>query len=381
MKNTTSKVLVLAIIMGMLSLLIGSALAQDTTAERGFLGIGYASDDAGVRVTEVVANSPAEAAGIQVDDIITAIDDTSVTGDTIVDVISGYSAGDTIQLTVLRGEETLELSATLSKTPTSTARLPGFRLNNLGLGFALSEDGLSITQLSEDHPLYEAGLREGDVITAINGEPLSIPGIMPQLRAAESVTLTVQRGDETLDIEINPKEVMGIPFFSVRPFGDMRPNQPNAPFGFQMGIPANRAQLGVRYVMLTEDNAADYDVSLTEGAYIAEVIAGSPAEKAGLMVGDVVTAVNGDVVDAQRTLAERIYPYEPGDVITLDVVRGDETLQIEVTLGSSMESAGVFPQGMFNFDFDGRGFRFGDGDNFPFFIPDNPNTPESSGSF
>lgn len=383
MKKNLKKVATIAIVMGMLAFVISSAFAQDTTAPRGFLGIGYAPTDEGVRVTEVVADSPAEAAGLQVDDIITSVNDTPVTEENIVDVISGYAAGETIRLNVLRGGETLEVSVTLAEAPIPAIGPRGFRLDNLGIGFELSENGLTITQLSEDHPLYEAGLREGDIITAINGEALSFPGTLPQLRNFrndENITLTLERDGETLEIEINPQDVMGLPLFQMRPFGDDA-RQPFGPFNFDFNVPFNRAQLGVRYAMLTAENASDYEASRTEGAYITEVIAGSPAEEAGLMAGDIVIAVNGDIVDAERTLAERIYPYDPGDTITLDVVRGEETLQIEVTLASRIESANLFPEGMFNFDFDGRGFPFGNDNGFFFGPEDIPATPESSGSF
>ncbi|GAB4337769.1 MAG: hypothetical protein Kow00117_19630 [Phototrophicales bacterium] len=71
---------------------------------------------------------------------------------------------------------------------------------------------------------------------------------------------------------------------------------------------------------------------MDEGALITDVLPDSPAEAAGLMVGDIIQAVDGDVVDAERTLSDRLYAYEEGDTVTLDVLRDAETLQIEVTL-------------------------------------------------
>jgi S1-C subfamily serine protease len=66
---------------------------------------------------------------------------------------------------------------------------------------------------------------------------------------------------------------------------------------------------------------------------ITEVVEGSPAAEAGLQVGDIVTAVDGDRVDFEHTLRDRLFAYEPGDTVTLDVLRDGETLQIQVTLG------------------------------------------------
>ncbi|HLU08251.1 MAG TPA: PDZ domain-containing protein, partial [Oceanobacillus sp.] len=79
-----------------------------------------------------------------------------------------------------------------------------------------------------------------------------------------------------------------------------------------------------------------------------EVLPNSPAENAGLQEHDIITAVNGDVVDAERTLRDRLFAYEPDDTITLDVLRDGETIQIEVTLGQPELASDLMP--FFNFE-------------------------------
>jgi membrane-associated protease RseP (regulator of RpoE activity) len=130
--------------------------------------------------------------------------------------------------------------------------------------------------------------------------------------------------------------------------------------------------------MLDEQTAAEHDVDVTEGALITEVAENSPAADAGLQVGDIVTSVNGDVLDVERTLRDRLFAYEPGDQVTLDVLRDDQTTQIDVTLGQP-EIRGMFPFDFMPFQFGpemrGRGFDF-----FPFPFDGNPggqnNVPE-----
>lgn len=96
--------------------------------------------------------------------------------------------------------------------------------------------------------------------------------------------------------------------------------------------------LGVRYVMLTADIQAREKLSVGEGAYItggegAEAITkGSPAEKAGLRPGDIITAFDGKAVSRDHPLAERIREQKPGDVVRITVRRGSETLTLSVTL-------------------------------------------------
>jgi S1-C subfamily serine protease len=84
-------------------------------------------------------------------------------------------------------------------------------------------------------------------------------------------------------------------------------------------------------------------LDVTDGALVTEVVAGSPAESSGLLVGDIITAVSGDVVDFERTLSDRLYAYEAGDTVTLDILRDGETIQIDVTLGQPEQRSDVAP--------------------------------------
>ena len=66
----------------------------------------------------------------------------------------------------------------------------------------------------------------------------------------------------------------------------------------------------------------------------AAVESGSPADKAGLKDNDIITAVNGDSVDAAHPLVERLASHNVGDTVTLTVQRGTESLQLQVTLAA-----------------------------------------------
>jgi S1-C subfamily serine protease len=70
------------------------------------------------------------------------------------------------------------------------------------------------------------------------------------------------------------------------------------------------------------------------GAIITEVLPDSAAAAAGLQVDDRVVAVDGDPVRSMEEFARLIRSHQPGDQITLEVVRGEETLQLSATLGT-----------------------------------------------
>ena len=70
----------------------------------------------GAAVKEVVEGSPAEAAGLQVNDIVTKADDTDITGSNdLVDYVGALAAGDTVKLTVYRQGETLEVTVEIGE--------------------------------------------------------------------------------------------------------------------------------------------------------------------------------------------------------------------------------------------------------------------------
>jgi S1-C subfamily serine protease len=78
------------------------------------------------------------------------------------------------------------------------------------------------------------------------------------------------------------------------------------------------------------------------GAYITEVISATPADNAGLEVGDIILAVDGQEVNADNNLADLIQGYQPGDTVRLEVQKAGASgpVDIEVTLGENPNTPG-----------------------------------------
>lgn len=99
----------------------------------------------------------------------------------------------------------------------------------------------------------------------------------------------------------------------------------------------SRPYIGVQYVMLDEGIADQLNIKQTSGAYVGPgngpaVVAGSPAEKAGLQSGDIITKVNNTTLSDTVSLVSQVAKYKPGDIITLTVIRDGKERQVKVTL-------------------------------------------------
>jgi serine protease Do len=89
-----------------------------------------------------------------------------------------------------------------------------------------------------------------------------------------------------------------------------------------------RGWLGVRIQEVTEDIAESLGLDKAEGALVTEVTKGSPAEKAGLVIGDTVLDLNGQPVRDPRDLAVKVAGIKPGGTVELGLLRdGARTTQ------------------------------------------------------
>lgn len=94
-----------------------------------------------------------------------------------------------------------------------------------------------------------------------------------------------------------------------------------------------KAYLGVQYQMVSKQSAVLNNVP--EGAYVVEVIADSPAEKAGVITDDIITKFNGTELTEDNPLAKEIAKSKAGDSVKLDMYRDGETKSLNVTLSEA----------------------------------------------
>jgi len=103
--------------------------------------------------------------------------------------------------------------------------------------------------------------------------------------------------------------------------------------------------LGVRYVLITDEIQKKNNLPINYGAWVikgdnpgeAAIDPNSAAQKAGLKEGDIILEFNGEKITTENSLAKTIMKYNPGDKVTLKILRGNQEKIVEVTLGERSE--------------------------------------------
>jgi serine protease Do len=172
------------------------------------------------------------------------------------------------------------------------------------------EAGALVAQVEEGSPAARAGLRAGDVVTAVGStaidSPRALARVIAETRPGSTVEITVLREGATRELDVT--------------LAELRDTQATA----ETGAAEQRGRVGVALAPVDEEVRAALDLpSGTKGAVIAEVRPGSPAEEAGLRRGDVIQGVNGKAVADVEEAADalRAALREPGSAVAVRILR------------------------------------------------------------
>jgi serine protease Do len=94
-----------------------------------------------------------------------------------------------------------------------------------------------------------------------------------------------------------------------------------------------RPYLGIRWQALTPNLARRYGLGAEWGAYVTEVTMNSPAEEAGIEVGDIIIKIGDKEISENGSFVNALFAQQPGVTVAIQVVRGQQTLTVEATLG------------------------------------------------
>ena len=218
----------------------GQAYSYSTGANKALLGVMTEKDEAGAKVTSVTKGSAAEKAGLKEGDIITKIENTTITTpDDLLKAVGKYKPEDKATITYKRDRKEQKVTVTLDKRKEATTLFsdgfnnqnfnfdmltPGengnlnmlIRGNNLRLGIKAqdTEDGkgVKVLDVDDDSNAAKAGVKEGDVITEFDGDKVnSVSDLMDaakDMKDKSSIKIKLTRDGKSQEMEIRvPKKL------------------------------------------------------------------------------------------------------------------------------------------------------------------------------
>lgn len=227
--------------------------------------------------------------------------------------------------------------------------------------------GLLVSDVVPGSPADDAGLEEEDVIVRFDGKAVEkADDFARSVRNTEpgtKVKLLIIRDGEEKEVEVTLGRRKTT---RARHFGWEREREL---------IILGRPRLGVQVHELNEDLAPYFKVEKNQGVLVLKVEEGSPAEKAGLKAGDVITKVDDEEVRAPEELIEILDDYEEGDVAKIGYVRGGKKESVQVEL-EDFERCGFRFQLPKRLRFRLHRFGIDDFDEAEILIPAIPELPE-----
>ncbi|MDQ3665128.1 MAG: PDZ domain-containing protein [Acidobacteriota bacterium] len=224
--------------------------------------------------------------------------------------------------------------------------------------------GAGVTSIVKDSPAEKAGLKKDDVILRFDGESVTsvrkLNRLVSEVAADQTVRLGISRSGSEQEVAVTigkrkdsmdalhklqglggKLEGLGTP--GARVWKWEGPDSNNDGFVFAFG---NNRRIGVSTTQLTKQLAEFFGVADGKGVLVTSVGDDSPAAKAGIRAGDVITAVDGEKIEAAGDLTRALGKKKEGDV-TLTIVRDKNQRSITVTpkaANPTMGPSGTGPQ-------------------------------------
>jgi serine protease Do len=209
-----------------------------------------------------------------------------------------------------------------------------------------AERGVVVGRIVPDSPAAKAGLKEKDVVTELNGQRVEgaaqFRRMVHEIPAGRSVQLTIWRDGRAQNLSVT----LGKSEEGHHSFKMVAPEQGN--FMFRMPeIPAippmewngemlfgGQPRLGIDAEDLNGQLGTFFGAPDGEGILVREVNSGSPAEKAGVKAGDVITSFNGERIRTLGDLREKLSAKreEKDKTVKIGVLRNKSEVSLTVEL-------------------------------------------------
>ncbi len=241
----------------------------------------------------------------------------------------------------------------MSQMPTSGGWLGVYTQTvdkDLKEAFKLEADhGVVVTDVVNDSPADEAGLKAGDIILSFDGTNLNDASQLADLVAKH------EPGDK-VDLKVMHK---GSEKDLVATVGSKDESNPTKTFMGHMGNPnsitrsymfnrstAQDTYIGVSLESLNNQLGEYFGVKDGKGALITEVFQDSPAEKAGVKAGDVIVSIDGKEVEGPPDIRKEVGDKAKGDKLTLGILRDHKQMELSVQVEETPKDFFSMPNAM-----------------------------------
>lgn len=207
---------------------------------------------------------------------------------------------------------------------------------------AAPETGLLIVAVDPNGPAAAAGLVRGDIVLSVDGTPVNsiadLATALATVGAATPITLQVQHGDEQQAVEVVADVRNQRAYLGILPYGQPTATRPATPLPIPPSVAATTTVEVAPAQPAPAPDVVTPTVNTTVAFVIREVAKGSAAAVAGLQSGDMITALDGETMADPAALRTYLANRQPGDTITLTVVRGAAAPKdVVLTLGQGPE--------------------------------------------
>jgi serine protease Do len=209
-----------------------------------------------------------------------------------------------------------------------------------------AERGVVLGKIVPDSPAAKAGLKESDVVTEINGQRVEgteqFRRMVREIPAGRRAQFTVWRDGRAQPVEVTlgkaeMRHGAGTFVAPAAPgsFSFQMPNMPE--MGTVFEGPPSRTRLGIDAENLDGEFGHFFGAPDGEGILVRGVFPDTPAAKAGLKAGDVITSVNGERVRSVGELRSKITDKQQEKTLKLGLIRNKAELSVSVELPAPVE--------------------------------------------
>ncbi|NOR22040.1 MAG: PDZ domain-containing protein [Candidatus Aminicenantes bacterium] len=230
----------------------------------------------------------------------------------------------------------------------------------LGVSIEENEEGkVGIIAIEKESPAELAKLKEGDIVLKIEREEVASTKMLAKeirkRKPGKTITLKIERNGKEIDVKVKlgeysekyvrieleskfprlffapklpkPPVVPKLPKLRKLP----KPPEPPEPKMFSWGL-EHRKYIGIYLEEINRELSEYFGVKKGRGLLVAKITKDSPAEKAGLKVGDVIIKADGIRTERARDLTRVIQDKEKGERIKLELLRNKKVRSVEVEI-------------------------------------------------